>query len=111
MTKYLMLITLCLTYSAHSLASDVVPYSVDSIKAIGSGYVELIGPGKIEINNETVSYEGTKYIKADSIGTLSSVIGSTKGCMIAYSSEGYAEDISVYNQSCDVILQVINNAK
>ena len=105
------LISLCITYSAHALAADVVPYSVDSIKAVGSGYVELIGPGKIAINNETIPYEGTKYIKVDNIGTMSTVTGSTKGCMLAYSSEGYTENISVLNQSCDVILQVVNNTK
>ncbi|MBT8119774.1 MAG: hypothetical protein KJN89_08655 [Gammaproteobacteria bacterium] len=105
------LITPCLIYSAHSFAADVVPYSVDSIKAIGSGYVELIGPGKIAINDETVSYQGIKYIKADNIDTMSAITGSTKGCVLAYSSEGYTENISVLNQSCDVILQVINNAK
>jgi hypothetical protein len=111
MSRTATLIILCLTYSAHTLAADVVPYSIESIKAVGSGYVELIGPGKIAINNETISYVGTKYIKADNIGTMSTLTGSTKGCMLAYSSEGYTENISVLNQSCDVILQVLNNAK
>jgi len=111
MAKSITLFILCLTFSVYSLAADVVPYSINSIKAVGSGYVELVGPGKIAINNETISYDGTKYIKVDNIGTMSTVIGSAKGCMLAYSSEGYTENISVLNQSCEVILQVINNAK
>lgn len=92
-------------------AADVVPYSVQSIKNKSSGYVELVGLGKIYINGETMPYEGTKYIRASNIGTLSGVEGTTKGCMLAYSSEGYTENISVLKQSCNEVLSIIESAK
>ena len=91
-------------------AADVVPYSIQSIKSVGSGYVELVGPGKIQINKETIPYEGTKFIKVTNIGTMSTVTGVTKGCMLAYSSEGYTENISVLKQSCNEILTIVKNA-
>ena len=36
------------------IASDVVPYTVKSIQPIGAGFVELVGPGKTQINGETI---------------------------------------------------------
>ncbi|PAJ71707.1 hypothetical protein CJF42_25265 [Pseudoalteromonas sp. NBT06-2] len=92
-------------------AADVVPYSVQSIKSKSSGYVELVGPGKIQVNGEILPYDGTKYIRVANIGTLSGVEGITKGCMLAYSSEGYTENISVTQQSCNQVLSVIESAK
>jgi hypothetical protein len=93
------------------LAADVVPFSIKRIKPIGGGYVELVGPGKININNEVLPYKGTKYIKKANIGTMTLVIGSTKGCVLAYSSENYTENISVLNQSCNEILAIFNAVK
>jgi hypothetical protein len=93
------------------LLADVVPYSVQNIQIKGSGYVELVGPGKIQVNNETLPYDGTKYIRVSSIGTLSGVEGVTKGCVLAYTSEGYTENISVKQQSCNQVLSIIKSAK
>ena len=90
------------------LAADVVPFSIKRINPIGAGYVELVGPGKIQVNNEVISYEGIKYIKKSNIGTMTSDTGSTKGCVLAYSSENYTENISVLNQSCNEILAIFN---
>jgi hypothetical protein len=98
-------------FSSALMAADVVPYSVQSIKSKGSGYVELIGPGKIQVNGEVLPYDGTKYIRTANIGTLSGVEGTTKGCMLAYSSEGYTENISAIQQSCDQVLSTIESAK
>ncbi len=98
-------------------AADAVPFSVQSIRGIqsvqskGSGYVELVGPGEIKTHGKTLPYNGTKYIRASSIGTLSGVKGTTKGCMLAYSSEGYTENISVIQQSCNQVLSVIEGTK
>ena len=86
---------LLLAFSGSTLAADTVPYSIQSIKSVGAGYVELVGPGNIQVNNEVLPYEGTKYIKISNIGTMSTVYGVTKGCMLAYASEGYTENISV----------------
>ncbi len=98
-------------------AADVVPFSIQSIRSIqsiqskGSGYVELVGPGEIKVNGKTLPYSGTKYIRASSIGTLSGVKGTTKGCMLAYSSEGYTENISVAQQSCNQVLSTIESTQ
>ena len=105
------LLTLVLMFSCFSFAADVVPYSIQSIKYKDAGFVELIGPGKILINGEAFPYDGTKYVRIINIGTLTGVEGSTKGCMIAYSSEGYTENISVLKQSCNEVLSIISKAK
>lgn len=94
-----------------TLAADVVPFSVRSISPVGLGYVELVWPGKIEVNKEVLDYDGTKYIRADNVGTLTGIHGSTKGCMLAYASEGYTENISVTEQSCDEVLEILEEAK
>ena len=100
-----------LLFASALFAADVVPYSVQSIKSKGSGYVELVGPGKINVNGESLPYDGTKYIRVANIGTLSGVEGTTKGCILAYSSEGYTENISVTQQSCNQVLSTIESAK
>ena len=101
----------CLTSSHLVLAEDLVPYSIPAIKSVGSGYVELLAPGKTSINGEVIPYGDTKYIRVDNIGTLSSINGVKNGCVIAYSSEGYTESISVLKQSCNEILSIIEVAK
>ncbi len=102
---------LLLAFSGSAFTADVVPYSVQSIKPVGAGYVELVGPGKMEVNHETLPYEGTKYIKISNIGTMTTVHGVTKGCMLAYASEGYTENISVLQQSCNQILSIIKDSQ
>ena len=94
-----------------AIAADVVPYSVKSIKAVGPGFVELVGPGKIQINDEVLDYDGTKYISVENIDTMTSVTGVSKGCLLSYSSEGYTENISVMEQSCDEVVAILNEAK
>jgi len=105
------LLIICLFSPQYSLASDIVPFSVKRIKPIGSGYIELVGPGKMKINNEVDSYEETKFIKKTNIGTMTSATGSDKGCRLAYSSEGYTEDILVRNQTCNEILSIFSAVK
>lgn len=91
------------------LASDEVPYSAKSIKNVGSGYVELIEPGKIKYKDTVAQFRGTIYIRINNIGTMVSVDGARKGCILSYSSEGYTENINVTDQSCKEILSVIND--
>ena len=110
MNKVISLIALCSIFSNQSYAADVVPYSIQNIKVVSPGYVELVGPGKIEVNNKTMPYEGKKYIKTINIGTLTSVPGVSNACVLAYSSEGYTESISVLKQSCDQILGTLHAA-
>ncbi|MDH3975394.1 MAG: hypothetical protein OEV42_14030 [Deltaproteobacteria bacterium] len=100
-----------LLMTSHLFAADAVPYTIQSIKSVGSGYVELVGPGKIRVKDKVLPYVDTKYIRVSSIGTMTSIENITKGCMLAYASEGYAESITVSRQSCDQILTVINSAK
>lgn len=94
-----------------SYSADVVPYTVTLIKSVGSGYVELVGPGKIHLNSDSLPYTGTKYINIRNIGTMTTVYGSSKGCMLAYSSGDYTENISILEQSCNEILTIISKSK
>ena len=100
-----------LLMSSHLFAADVVPHTIQSIKSVGAGYVELVGPGKIRANKKVLPYVKTKYIRISSIGTMSGIEAINKGCMLAYSSEGYTENITVKRQSCNQILSVIKNAE
>jgi hypothetical protein len=92
-------------------ASDVIPYSVESIKPIGSGFVELVGPGKIQVDEVALPYDGTKYISTGNIDSLSSVSGLSRGCILYYSSEGYTENISVKSRSCNDVISIIKAAR
>ena len=101
------LITIILLFSFSAIAADVVPYSVKSIKPIGAGYIELVAPGKMKVNGETITYEGTKYISTKNIDSMTGVSGTSKGCMLHYSSESYSGNISVTTQSCITIISII----
>lgn len=103
-----LLIANILLFSFTAIAADVVPYTVKFIKPIGAGYVELVGPGKMQVNNETIPYEGTKYISTKNIDSMTSISGTSKGCMLHYSSESYTENISVITQSCNTIISIIS---
>jgi len=107
MIKSLFIVTLILL-SFQTLGADVVPYSVKYIKPIGSGFIELVGPGKMRVNGETITYEGTKYISTKNIDSMTGVSALSKGCMLHYSSEGYTENISVSKQSCSEIISIIS---
>ena len=111
MKKACLLFTFNLFFSSCAYATDIVPYLIQSVKSAGSDYVELAGPGSIEVNKVSLPYEGKKYIKMQNIDTLSTVPGNTKACMLAYSSEGYTENISVLKQSCGEILSIISVEK
>jgi len=99
-------ITGILLFSFTAIAADVVPYSVKYIKPIGAGYIELVAPGKINVNGETIPYEGTKYISTKNIDSMTGISGTS--CMLHYSSESYTENISVTTQSCNTIISIIN---
>lgn len=100
-----------LSVSQCSFASDIVPFSIKRIKPIGAGYIELVGPGKIRIDNKVFPFEEIKYVRKANIDTLTSVSGSDKGCILAYSSENYTQNISVQKQSCNEILSILSIAK
>jgi len=102
---------LIMLFFEHALAADNVPFTVKRIKPVGAGYVELIGPGEIKIDKKVLSFEDVKYIKKSNIGTITSVDGAGKGCVLAYSSEGYTESIVVQNQSCNEILSILSVVK
>jgi hypothetical protein len=116
-----------LIISTHSL-SEIVPYSVASVKAIkGTGFVELIGSSKAEINSKLVDFDKNVFIKANDISSLTSVFSGglvipasvggdgnksnkIEGCVIAYSSGSYSERISVIEQRCVNIIDEIKSA-
>ena len=102
------LIATILLFSFPVIAADIVPYSVKYIKPIGAGYIELVGPGKMQVNGETIPYEGSKYISTKNIDSMTGVNGTSKGCTLHYSSENYTENISVTTQSCNAIISIIN---
>jgi len=101
-------ITIVLLFSFSVIAADIVPYSVKSIKPVGAGYIELVAPGKMNVNGETISYAGTKYISTGNIDSMTDISGSSNACMLHYSSENYTENISVATQSCRAIISIIN---
>ena len=105
------LVLMAALFATLAIAADVVPYSVKSIKAVGPGFVELVGPGKIQVNDEVLDYDGTKYISVENIDSMTSVTGVSKGCLLSYSSEGYTENISVREQSRDEVVAILNEAK
>ena len=105
------LFILSLSLSQYSFASDIVPFSIKRIKPVGAGYIELVGPGKIRIDNKVLSFEEIKYVRKANIDSMTSVSGSDKGCILAYSSESYTENISVQKQSCNEILSIFSVVK
>lgn len=107
MIKIPYIVTLVLLYS-HAIGADVVPYSVKYIKPFGAGFVELVGPDKMQVNGESIAYEGTKYIATKNIDSMTGVSALSKGCILHYSSEGYTENISVIMQSCSEIISIIS---
>lgn len=107
MIKGLFLINVLL-FSFTAVAADTVPYSVKAVNPIGVGFIELVGPGKMKVNNETVLYEGTTYISTKNIDSMTSSSGTSKGCVLHYSSENYVENISVETQSCNAIVSIFN---
>ncbi len=94
-----------------SIAADTVPYSAKTIKNAGSGFVEIIGPGKIQINGEVFPYEKTIYISVWNIDSISTINEKKKGCMLHYSSEGYTQNISIINQSSKEVIKIIGEAR
>ncbi len=109
-TKSVLLLSLVML-SQHLYAADVVPFSIKRIKPVGAGYLELVGPGEIRVGKEVKPFEKTKYIRKTNIGTMTSVDGSDKGCVMSYSSEGYTEAILVRKQSCNEILSILSVLK
>jgi len=103
-----LLIANIILFSFSAAAADIVPYSVKYIKPIGAGYVELVGPGKTQVNGETIPYEGTNYISTKNIDSMTGLSGTSKGCILHYSSENYTENISVTTQSCSAIISIIS---
>ena len=95
-------------FSIVAHAADIVPYTIETVRVVGTGFIELIGPGKMEINDEVIPYEGVKYVRTENIDAMISV--GEKGCMLSYSSEGYTENISVRRQSCDEVVEIITQA-
>ena len=95
----------------YSSASELVPFSIKRVKPVGSGFIELVGPGKIRKENKVRPFEEVKYVKRSNIDALTSENGSDKGCALAYSSEGYAENIYVEKQSCNEILSLFSAVK
>jgi hypothetical protein len=107
MIKNFLIVTLFLV-SLSLLADDLVPNSVRYVKPVGAGFIELVGPGKMLVNGEVVTYEGTKYISINNIDSMTGASGISKGCTLHYSSENYTEKISVAMQSCSEIISIIN---
>jgi len=102
------LVLLFLLLPGYSLASDSVPFSVERVRPVGAGFLELVGPGAIRIKGKVFVYEGRKFINKDNVDVMTSFSDKRKGCVLAYSSEAYKETISVREQSCNEILSVFS---
>ena len=104
------LVGIILFSSLNVVASEMVPYSIQSIKSTGSEFIELVGSGFITINGKVSPYNNATFIAVKNIDNLTKVSGVENGCVISYSTNHYAESISVLNQSCTDILEEISKA-
>ena len=110
MNKWIVLITTAFITNT-SQAADTVPYTANYVKYAGSGFIEIVGPGKIQVNEEVFPYEKIIYISAKNIDSISSIGEGDKGCMLHYSSEGYTENISLVKQTCKQVLEVVGESR
>lgn len=92
-----------------SFAADSVPHSAKAIKASGAGFVEVVGPGKLLIDDKMFPYEGGLYIAIRNIDSL--YTRGNSGCFLRYSSEGYAEGILLDEQTCHSALAEIKQSR
>ncbi len=105
-------ITIILLLVSPPLFAEYVPFSIKSVHGItGKGFIELKGPGKIELKKKIYNYEETVYISINKVSSLSEVSGVKKACIIRYTSGLYSENISVSNQSCFEVISQINKAR
>jgi len=61
----------------------------------------------MQVNGETIPYEGSKYIRTENIDSLTGISGTSKGCMLHYLSEGYTENISVTTQTGNDLISIM----
>ena len=94
--------------SFQAFAAGEVPFSVKYIKPAAAGFVELVGPGKIQVNGETLAYEGTQFIATKNISAMTSSSAFSRTCMLHYASEGYTENITVSTQTCGEIISIMS---
>ncbi len=99
--------------TAGSASADFVPYAINSIRALGDGFIELVGPGRyaIEGTQETQVWNSRIVVRASSIKSLQNVEGVDNACVAAYATDGYSEDISIRAQSCDEVLEALVTAE
>lgn len=92
---------------AFAVANEAIPYAIQSVAASSSGFIELIGPGKLVVKSKVAHYRKGKYIRAANIHSLSDVEGNSERCVLHYASYDFSENISV-KQSCKQVLKVIS---
>lgn len=106
MRRFVFVLTVTL-YATAAVVADTLLYTLKKAISVGSGFLELVGPGKFMSEGEALPYEGTWYINSKNIDSMSGVSGVSKGCILRYSSEGYTETVSLVEQSCVDLLREI----
>jgi hypothetical protein len=106
------LLAASLLVSSTAALADKVPYSVQSVRAAaGAGFVELVGPGKVEVEGRAEEYSETVYLNAAHIANAQSVFGNQNACVLRYAAPGYTESISILRQGCAGVMAEIAKAR
>lgn len=124
MYKIILLISsLFLTiFPFNGIAAEFVPISIEKVQRVkSSNYLKLIGPGKVPVRmmddnlkqevELEYDYKGNIYISIDRIASMINLVVEDEfknACTLRYVSGSYTKEISVKNQSCETIIQIMS---
>jgi len=104
----------CLALSAPSVAAggESLPHLVQSAEAVeASGFLELRGPGKIEIDGRVNEYSETVFVPVARISSLTGVFGQPRACVMHFDGIAGAVEIALLAQNCAALLEQIREAR
>ncbi len=104
------IIALSLLVTPALSAEDIVPHTVRSLRDAGGTFIELIGPGRMLVQDKVVHYRRGKFIRSRHIDSLSEVDGRADLCILHYATEDYSDNITV-QQGCKAVIGVISHAE
>lgn len=92
--------------------AGLMPYSVQSVRAIDHvGFIELVGPGKVEVQGRAEEYSETVFLNVDHIVSMSRVFGVENACVLEVAAPNLRESVSVLTQTCNAVLKEIARAR
>jgi|GEM_PF-6115846 len=90
---------------------ESLPHLVQSAVAVeGSGFLELRGPGKIEIEGRVNEYSETVFIPVAGISSLAEVFGQPRACVMHFDGVAGAVQVALLAQNCRGLLEQIREA-